>query len=177
MKLLCQVQGRRWRPRTLGPRDGRSGLRACDAGKVAVLQRMGGGIHFTAPAAASAQIVGLAPRPSGWRNREAARAGARPAWCGGPGALGLRVDHELAVGHGGRCDGELHQAEEEHASRARVAAVEAEGELVEVRIEVLGANHALVGAKQPALEQARDAVNARHHDVRRIVLLAQHRMC
>ena len=42
-KLLCQVQGRRWRPRTREPRDGRSGLRACDAGKVAVLQRVGCG--------------------------------------------------------------------------------------------------------------------------------------
>ena len=83
----------------------------------------------------------------------------------------------MAVGHGGRCDGELHQAEEEHASRARVAAVGVEAELVEVRIEVLGANHALVGAKQPALEQgSRRGATGNHQRARWAALLAQHRL-
>jgi hypothetical protein len=40
------------------------------------------------------------------------------------------------------------------------ASVQAEGELVEVGVEVIGADRALVGAGQPALEQAGDAMNA-----------------
>ena len=54
------------------------------------------------------------------------------------------------------------------------ASVEAERELVEVGVEVLGSDGALVGAKQPALEQARDAMDGRHHDVGGIVLAAHY---
>jgi hypothetical protein len=39
---------------------------------------------------------------------------------------------------------------------------------------MLGADPALVGAEQPALEQARDARHTWHHDVRRVVVLADH---
>src|SRR5450755_442840 len=39
---------------------------------------------------------------------------------------------------------------------------------------MLGADPALVGAEQPALEQARDAMHTWHHDVRRVVVLADH---
>ncbi len=39
---------------------------------------------------------------------------------------------------------------------------------------MLGADAALVGAEQPSLQQARDAMHARHHDVRGIVLLTHH---
>jgi hypothetical protein len=40
---------------------------------------------------------------------------------------------------------------------------------------VLGSDRALVGAEQPALEQARDAMNARHHNVGRVGLGAHDR--
>jgi hypothetical protein len=48
---------------------------------------------------------------------------------------------------------------------ARAATVEAEGEFVEVEVELLRADRSLVGAEQPALEQRGNAVGARHHDV------------
>ncbi len=48
----------------------------------------------------------------------------------------------------------LEQSVEDEAAVAGVAAVEAEGELVEVVVEMLAAGGALVGAEQPAFEQA-----------------------
>src|SRR5680860_1376623 len=54
------------------------------------------------------------------------------------------------------------------------AAVEAEGELVEVGVEVLWLDGALVAAKQPALEQTCDAVGAGHRDVRGIAAVGHH---
>jgi hypothetical protein len=42
-------------------------------------------------------------------------------------------------------------------------------------VEVRGAHRALVDAQQPALQQARDSLHARHHSVRGIVLLADDR--
>ena len=68
----------------------------------------------------------------------------------------------------------LEQSVEEQAATPGAASVEAEREFVEVGVEVLGSNGALVGAKQPALEQARDAMDARHQDVGRIVLAAHY---
>ena len=69
----------------------------------------------------------------------------------------------------------LEQSVEEQATTPGAASVEAERELVEVGVEVLGSDGPLVGAKQPALEQARDAVDARHHHVSAIVLGAHDR--
>ena len=50
-------------------------------------------------------------------------------------------------------DGLLEQAEEEEPAAAGAAAVEAEGELVQVVVEVARAHAAVVRAEQPALEQ------------------------
>jgi len=61
--------------------------------------------------------------------------------------------------------GLLEESVEEEAAVTRAAAVEAEGELVEVVVELLRADGALVGAEQPALEQRGDAVDAWHGDV------------
>ena len=57
-----------------------------------------------------------------------------------------------------------------------MASVEAEGELVEVRVEVLGSDRPLVGAEHPALEQARNTMDARHQDVSGIVLSGTKRL-
>src|SRR5712691_3512847 len=62
----------------------------------------------------------------------------------------------------------LEKPVEEEAALARTAAVEAEGELVEVEVELVRPGGALVGAEQPALEQRRDPVDAGHRDVRRV---------
>src|SRR5262245_28497174 len=59
----------------------------------------------------------------------------------------------------------LEQPVEEQAALLRAAAVEPERELVEVVVELVWAGGALVGAEQPALEERRDAVGARHDDV------------
>ncbi len=53
-----------------------------------------------------------------------------------------------------------------------MTSAEAECELVEVGVEVLGSDRAMVGAEHPALEQARNAMHARQQDVGGIVLAA-----
>ncbi len=55
---------------------------------------------------------------------------------------------------------------EEQAPVASVAAVEAEDELIEVRVEVLLGDRSLVGTEQPALEEGGDPVHVRMDDVR-----------
>ena len=85
-------------------------------------------------------------------------------------ASGARVDDQASVRDGVGEDGLLEQSVEEQATTPGPASVEAERELVEVRVEVLWSDGPLVGAKQPALEQARDAMNARHDHVSGIVL-------
>lgn len=73
------------------------------------------------------------------------------AWpCGGDEVL---VAHRR-VGHG-----ELEDPIEDHAAAGRVAAVEPEGELVEVVGQVRGIGRALVGAQQPPLDQGCDPVH------------------
>src|SRR5664280_1971978 len=74
------------------------------------------------------------------------------------GPLGLRVDDEVAVADRLVPDGELEDAVEHHAAAVRSAAVEAEGELVEVALQVGLVDRALVGAQQPALGEGGDAV-------------------
>src|ERR1039458_3159367 len=93
----------------------------------------------------------------GWR-----RGSDRQRW---PWSPGPRVDDQAAVRDRVRDDGLLEQSVEQQAAPPRVASVEAECELVEVRIEVLGSDRTLVGAEHPALKQARDAMDARHEDV------------
>ena len=77
----------------------------------------------------------------------------------GSDCLGLRVHDEVAVAHWGVADGEFEDAVEDHPAVAGSSAVEAEGELVEVALQVRRLDRALVGAQQPPLGQGRDAVD------------------
>ena len=56
-------------------------------------------------------------------------------------------------------DGVLDQAGEAVADGLGLASVEAEDELVEVALQVLGADGAMVGAEEPALGEAEDEVD------------------
>src|SRR5215813_11825133 len=63
------------------------------------------------------------------------------------------IDGDLAGG-----DGLLEKSEEEQATVPGTASVEAEGELVEVVVEVVDSHRALVGTQQPALKQRGDTM-------------------
>ena len=71
-------------------------------------------------------------------------------------------------GNGLELNGLLEQPVEKQAAVVRAAPVEAEGELRQVALEVLGRDGASVGAEQPALEQRGHQVDARHDHVRRV---------
>jgi hypothetical protein len=66
---------------------------------------------------------------------------------------------------GGRRPRALKQSIEEQSAMARAAPVEAKRELVEVVVELVVADRALVRAEQPALDQRSDAVDVRHDHV------------
>ena len=70
---------------------------------------------------------------------------------GQPASGGAGVGDQASVGDRLGEDRLVEQPVEEQAAAARAAAVEAEGELVEVGIEVLASDRTLVGAQQPAL--------------------------
>ena len=57
---------------------------------------------------------------------------------------------------------------ERQSSSIRAAAIEAERELVEVVVEMLALDAALMRAEQPAFQQRGDLVHARHDLVRGI---------
>jgi hypothetical protein len=77
-----------------------------------------------------------------------------------------RFAGERLVGLGLSGQRALQQPVEEQATVARVAAVEAEGELVEVVVELCVADGTLVGAQHPALDQRGDEVHVWQHDMR-----------
>jgi hypothetical protein len=60
----------------------------------------------------------------------------------------------------------LHQAEEELASMRRRSAIEAEREFVQVVVQMLRADRALVSTQKPSFHQGGDTVDARHQFVR-----------
>jgi hypothetical protein len=66
------------------------------------------------------------------------------------------------VGQGLNPDGVFEQSPEEQASASRAPAVESKGELIEVVIELLGADRPLVRSQQPALQQGDDQVHSWH---------------
>src|ERR1035438_3557657 len=57
--------------------------------------------------------------------------------------------YDVVVRHRLGDDGLLQQAVEQHAARGRGAPIEAEHELVEIGVEVLGLNRAMVRAQDP----------------------------
>src|SRR6516162_2896433 len=77
---------------------------------------------------------------------------------------GLSDELLVGVGFGGQCA--LEEPVEQQASVASSTAVEAEGELIEVVVQLGVADGALVGPEDPALEQRGDEVNVRQRDVR-----------
>ena len=81
-------------------------------------------------------------------------------------SAGLVVS-DMRVGHRGADGGLLHQAIEQHSPGSRAASVEPEHELVEVVVHVPRIDGAVVGAKQPALQQRRDSVNTGQGGMRR----------
>ena len=80
----------------------------------------------------------------------------------------------VTVGDGGLREGGsddclLKESTEDQPARTRSAAVEPEGELFQVGLQVAGIDRALVGAEDPPLEQASDAMNAWHRDMGGVV--------
>src|SRR5215467_3035641 len=77
--------------------------------------------------------------------------------------------HELIDGDLAGGDGLLEKTEEEQATMPSSPSVEAEGELVEVVVEVVDSHSALVGTQQPALKQRGDTMDCGHRDMGRLL--------
>src|SRR5680860_268538 len=69
----------------------------------------------------------------------------------------------------------VEQPTEYEAAAGRGAAVESESELLQVCLQVVGCDRALVSAEDPALQQAGYPMDTRHGDVSRIPGRGQHR--
>lgn len=98
------------------------------------------------------------PRPGSPRAFDARRVASlagRLGWL----RLVLGVGDQVPVPHRIMADGELEHAVEDQAPTAGPAPVEAEAELVQVVLQVLVLDRALVGAQQPALGQGGDPVD------------------
>src|ERR1019366_2760702 len=114
----------------------------------------GWGIHLTGLA-----LVSGSPWPGCSRAVDARRVASSAGRCGWR-CLGLRVGDQVAVAHWVVGDGELEHAVEDQSPAAGPAPVEAEREFVEVALQVLLVDRALVGAQQPALGQGGHAVHS-----------------
>ena len=109
------------------------------------------------------QLTGLCqvsgpPGPGRSRALDARRV-ASPGRRGGWLRLGLGVGDQVPVPHRIVPDGEFEHAVEDQPPAAGPAPVEAEAELVQVALQVLVLDRALVGAQQPALGQGGDPVD------------------
>lgn len=67
------------------------------------------------------------------------------------------------------------EASKKETPELRLAPVETEGELVEVRLKVIRLYGALMGSEQPPLEEAGDAVNSRQGDMGWVARSGDHR--
>ena len=56
----------------------------------------------------------------------------------------------------------LQEAEEEQSAAAGVATIEAEGEFIEIGIQMRGCDRSLVGSEQPAFEEGSHFVHPGH---------------
>ena len=63
---------------------------------------------------------------------------------------------DVGLGHRFGGDGLFEESAEDEAATARGPAVETEGKLLQIRLQVIGSDRALVGAENPSLEQACD---------------------
>ena len=59
----------------------------------------------------------------------------------------------------------LQEAEEEQSAPTGVATIEAEGELIEIGIQMLRGHRSLVGSEQPAFEEGSHLVHPGHRNV------------
>jgi len=75
---------------------------------------------------------------------------------------------KLPVRYRGRRNSPLHKPIEEHSSLSGRTAVEPEGVLVKIVVQMLVADSALMNAKQPAFQERRNPVRAWHCYMRRI---------
>src|SRR5450631_2862530 len=78
-----------------------------------------------------------------------------------------RFTDQLLVRPGIRCQRTLEESVEEQASVARASAVETEGELVEVVVQLRVTDRSLVSAEDPPLDQRGDEVHMRESNVSR----------
>lgn len=70
-----------------------------------------------------------------------------------------RWPDERAVGERASVHSLLSQSEEDHADVARLAPVEAERELIQIPLEVLGLDPAVAGADEPSLQQGNNPMH------------------
>ena len=80
--------------------------------------------------------------------------------------------NDLMVGCRSYGNGLLGEAMEEQSAGLGTSAIEAEGEFVEVVVEMLVLDAALMGSHQPSLEQRRNVMNAGHDHVGRMTTWA-----
>lgn len=79
---------------------------------------------------------------------------------------GLWVGHEVAKGQRVPRNRLLMKPVKEHAPGARSSAVQAEGEFIQVGLQVVGANRPLRGAQQPPFYESGDSEHSWEHFVR-----------
>lgn len=79
---------------------------------------------------------------------------------------GLWIGHEVAKGQRVHRKRLLKKPVKEHAPGARSSAVQAEGEFIQVGLQVVGANRPLMGAHQPSFYESGDSVHSWEHFVR-----------
>ena len=68
--------------------------------------------------------------------------------------------NDQVIGYGADGDGLLRETEEKFASAFRFSAIEAEGEFIQVVVEVFAADRALVGSQKPAFQERKDSVDS-----------------
>ena len=76
--------------------------------------------------------------------------------------LVYRATPDLVIGGGFDLDGLLNEAIEEEASSTRRPSVEAEGEFIEVIVQVFLADRTVVRSQPPPLEEGSDPVHPGH---------------
>lgn len=78
----------------------------------------------------------------------------------------LWVGHEVAKGHRVHGNRLLKKPVEEHSPGTRSSAIKAEGEFIQVGLQVVGANRPLMGAHQPPFYESGDSVHSWEYFVR-----------
>ena len=77
--------------------------------------------------------------------------------------MGTRAANDFPEGTGRGCHGDGEEPRGAVSNPACAAAVEPEGKLLEVAVEVFEAHRSLVGAENPTFEQREDQMNPRQN--------------